>query len=812
MIVGQRYLWLLVVTGTLLAHVSAASAQPPALDAIYPAGGQAGTTVDVTLMGLRLELVQFLHCSAPGVQCDGRGEHVFRLAIPAETPSGPYELWAVGPHGISAPLTFAVSGRTEVIEAEPNDAADAAGIVPLDSIVNGRIAAAGDADQFRFTATRGQRVIVEVWAERIDSRLRAVLELFDSSGRRVAVNRGYFGIDPLIPFSVPEDGEYIVRVHDLTESGSPVHNYRLAIETGPRVAFTLPNVVQRGTTPRVSLFGWNLSNDGNQHAASGLEQLDVELSADDTQSVWPLPLRLQARQSALSESSLAYHLAESTTPVLIGLTDAAVCLDNGDNHAADRAQEIAVPCDVSGQLVAGDESDWYAVQTRRGEVLYTEAFGERIGSPVDLQLTISDESGRELAQFSDETRNIGDAFPTHHLDPAGRWVCQGDGRYLIAVRNLIGGLDDDPRRTYRLSLCREDADMHVVAVPPSGLNIPRNGRAIVDLFAFREHGQSGGIRVTAQNLPVGVDCPDVWIGPGVDHALLIASADQNASVRLANLTLQSVADDDPAAISHPVRSGTVIRGAPPTGWGRLTSQLPFKVAGDAPVRITATADDELHHHLYGTLPVRYSPGSMLDVAVEIERRDATHQAPVRLIGAGLPAGIENQTAIFPAGERRGFISFDLPPHFPVGTYSFAIQAETTAPAPDGSTPSVQVISNPVVFRVEPPAFRVEIDPFHVKRVHRGETFQIAYSVKRLNGFIGKLHTELATPGRITDIEGLRGRGETFVGQVDRGSLQITVNDDAPLGSPPSLRLLTVGVVEDQPTYLGSCPFPLEIVE
>jgi hypothetical protein len=75
-----------------------------------------------------------------------------------------------------------------------------------------------------------------------------------------------------------------------------------------------------------------------------------------------------------------------------------------------------------------------------------------------------------------------------------------------------------------------------------------------------------------------------------------------------------------------------------------------------------------------------------------------------------------------------------------------------------------------------------------------------------------MHTELAAPGCVTDVVGLRGRGETFVGQVEAGSLQIVVNDDAPLGPQPFLRLLTVGVVEDEPIHQGVGMLPLEITE
>ena len=100
----------------------------------------------------------------------------------------------------------------------------------------------------------------------------------------------------------------------------------------------------------------------------------------------------------------------------------------------------------------------------------------------------------------------------------------------------------------------------------------------------------------------------------------------------------------------------------------------------------------------------------------------------------------------------------------------------------------------------------------MRKVKRGETFQIRYGSRRRNGFIGKMHTELAVPGIVTDVPGLRGRGETFVGQTDRGSLQVVVNDDAPLGPVQNLRLLTVGVIEDEPVLQGAVFLDLEIVE
>ena len=801
----------------MLTDVAVFGQAPPVLSMVFPAGGEAGKLVEVTVSGSNLQGLRTLHCNVPEARCERLEPNRFQLRIPPATPPGLYDLWVVGDNGVSAPRTFAIGNREEHLEAEPNETLSAAKPVPLDVVINGRIDKAGDLDQFRFEARRGQRVVLECWAERIDSRLRAVLEVYDASGRRLAVNRGYYGIDPLIDFRVPEDGSYVVKVQDLISSASDEHYYRLDIDTRPRVAFSVPSVVQRGKAARVALYGWNLPAPGDRAVSVGdrpaLDRLEVEIPASLAHETWPLPERLQPAQAVLAGSAFPFHLPGSHAAVVIGLTDAPVVLDRDDNHAPSSAQEIRVPSEVSGQLAAGDEQDWFALEARHGEVLYLEALGQRIGSPVDLQISVLQVSDqRELAQFGDEVRNIGGEFPTSHLDPAGRWVCPADGRYLIAIRNLTGGLQVEPRRIYWLSVRREEPDFQLVAVSrrvdSTGLNVQRGGREVLDLLAFRRRGCDGPIRVSARDLPAGIECPDVWLGPGIERGTIVVSANRNASPFFGELKLEGIAEE----VHHPVLVGTTVRSGTPSGWGRLASQIPFAVAGDAPLRITADGHETLDHHLYGKLQVRHFPGSVLDVAVQLERRDTGHQAPVRLIGVGLPELIRNQTAIIPAGQEKSYLSFYLPPTLPVGRYSLVVRAETTIPAPENKTQTVAVHSNPVTFEVQPAAFLVEVDPFAVTRAKRGETIQVSYAAKRLNGFIGKMHTELAAPGRVTDVIGLRGRGETFVGQTDTGSLQIIVNDDAPLGRQQFLRLFTVGVVEDEPAFFGSSFLALEITE
>lgn len=809
--------WLRTIS---LAAVFAASSSPlcaeppnPTLDTIFPAGSAAGNVVTVELAGKSLTGLKTLHTSIPRAHCEVRDAAHCELSIPADTPPGLYDVWAVGEHGVTSPRTFAVGRLAEIVEsAAVNDHPSTAAACSIDAAINGRIEQPGDVDFFRFEAKQGRRIILECLAERIDSRLRAVLEIFDAGGQRLAVNRGYFGIDPLIDFHVPRDGIYFVKLSDLVYSGGAEHVYRLEIDTGPRVAFALPNAIARGRANPIRVFGWNLSP-GAGHKPEEFDAVDVTIDGNAGQPMWPLPVRLRSHQ--LPFLGMAYRYPGAQSSLLLAVTEDAVFLDEGGNHSPDSAQRVSVPCDVSGSLSAGDERDWFAFDAQRGEAFHFDVLSQRLGAPTDLHLSVWNAAGdKQLADWSDEPVHLGGvAFPTGHLDPSGRWTAPDAGRYILLIRNLNGGLSEDPRRIYRLSLRREDPDVQLIALPksqaPIGWNLCKGGRFAFDILALRQRGMNDSIRISALDLPAGIECPDSMLGPGVDRGTMVISAEQSVAGQLFSLKLQG---DSERIGTRPVRAGMVIRAGSPQGWSRFSSEIPVAVVGEAPVRVTAAIQDQLDHHLYGPLKLRYFPGSVVDIGVTMDQRQSDHRPAARVRGIGVPPAIANQTSEISAGSRSGVISFYLPPTLSPGEYSFVIQAETTVPTADGKTEAVTVNSNSVTFAVEPAGFLVEVDPFAPRRVQRGETFEIKYATPRTNGFIGKIHTELASPGLVTNVPGLRGRGVTFVGQSDQGSIQVVVNDDAPFGPVPFLRLFGVGIWEDQPAYFGAAWLPLEIVE
>ena len=199
---------------------------------IYPAGGQAGQELSVQILG------------------DPKGTWSQTVKLPAE-PVSDYRFVAVDSStGISAPTpnTLRVSAFGNVLEAEPNDSADAiqsqsAASLPI--AFNGIIEKPGDIDCFRFAAKKGERFKIQCLANALGSPLDPTIWIQQVGGRgnpqRATDSRpnqlGYapYGgmnretLDPVVDFTVPADGEYVLGVEDDRNNGGADFVYRVEI-------------------------------------------------------------------------------------------------------------------------------------------------------------------------------------------------------------------------------------------------------------------------------------------------------------------------------------------------------------------------------------------------------------------------------------------------------------------------------------------------------------------------------------------------------------------------------------------------------
>ncbi len=240
------------LTVGLAGHGLAQAPRPqPKLLHVFPSGGRAGSTVDITVGGDALDAADGLWFSHPGIRAErvaGKPK-TFKVAIAPATPLGAHDVRALTPDGLSNPRTFVVGTLPELSESEPNGTLDAANPIGLNSVVNGTTTAA-DVDCFALRARAGQRLFVSVAAERIDSPLDATVRVLDARGAELAESRDALGADPFVDVTLPADGRYVIKVHDVTYSGSADHVYRLTVRDGPTLDAAAPPIAAPWPTGR----------------------------------------------------------------------------------------------------------------------------------------------------------------------------------------------------------------------------------------------------------------------------------------------------------------------------------------------------------------------------------------------------------------------------------------------------------------------------------------------------------------------------------------------------------------------------------
>src|SRR5262245_54096029 len=240
----------------LIASSVRADLPSPRFDRLAPLGAVAGSSVEIEVVGADIEDATKLLFDHPGITAAHVKDRKFAVKVAADVPAGTYDARLVGKYGITNPRLFAVSrGLTEVVEKGGNDERATAQQVPVNCVVNGN-SKQGKEAIFRFNAKKGQRVVAECFAQRLDSPLDANLTLTDSEGKQLASNGDYAGKDSLVEFVAPKDGDYFVTINDLSFRGG--FPYRLVITDQPHVENVFPRVVQVGTKAELTVYGRNL--------------------------------------------------------------------------------------------------------------------------------------------------------------------------------------------------------------------------------------------------------------------------------------------------------------------------------------------------------------------------------------------------------------------------------------------------------------------------------------------------------------------------------------------------------------------------
>lgn len=489
-----------ILGALLLSTLSVASAQSVCLPAprllnMTPMGGTAGTELEVVIKGDSLDGAEQLIFSHPGIQAkpkvDDKGNPVanhYLVTIADDCPVGVYDARVMAALGISSARVFSVSDQAEVTQEKPPTTVASAMPVQVDQIINGVLTARA-INHYKFTGQAGQRIVVDCAAKGIDSKTQPVIGIADASGGDLQVQR----TGGVIDYTLPADGDYLIKVHDLTYKGGPEYFFRLAIN---------------------------------------------QLATDDVAQRLP---RIRSVQSF------------SWPPV--GLAQAATATEQEPNGPKQTPQTITLPCDIAGSFYPAADVDVFQFAGKKDETWWIEVASERLGHPTDPSLVVQrlEDDGTliDVVELSDIASPVkrssngysydGPPYNAGSADILGSFKLPEDGRYQIRITDSFGGTRNDPSNRYRMVVRKAQPDFAIVgwALHMGLRNGDRNalskpialrGGAIIpiEVVVVRRDGFDGPIDLQLDALPEGVTATGLTIGKGATRGILLISAEENA--------------------------------------------------------------------------------------------------------------------------------------------------------------------------------------------------------------------------------------------------------------------------------------------
>ena len=746
----------------------------PKLTSLSRLGVATGESVDVTLRGTDLEGVNQLWFDHPGLRAFHVKDLTFRVAAAQGVPIGQHDVRAIGTYGASNPRTFEVGGRPESVEVEPNNLPEQANAIAINSVVNGEIAAT-DIDCLGFQGKAGQRLWIDLAALRLEGRLDATLRVFGPDGRELVENRDARDSDPFLDLTLPTDGRYVIKVHDVTYTGSVEHGYRLTLSDGPWVDAIVPSVATPGVPTVFTVLGRNLGGtpapeltiDG---ATLERKTLQLTVAGGDLNSAFPSLDFFDSGSAPKrgSEFTLDFPKGRANSFFVAEAKDPVV-LEHEPNDDDEHVQALTLPCDVSGGFEAANDVDIYRFQAKKGETWCIEVDAERLGSRADpvfvVQKVIDKAAPQDLATGEDSPdQGGGPRFGLSSVDPSLVWQAPEDGTYQVVLSDLYSSQRGDPSLYYRLNLRPLRPDFRLFVVPEGAAGsdsvvIGAGGKAYASVIAWRTDGFAGPIRVEAESLPPGVFCQPVTIAAGQNVAPIVFEAAEGTapSVGLARIIGRSRLGDrkddlgyvsgvtplGPEIVHEALGGGMIWPPASPTtaptiAPSRVTRGIVVAVRPLSPLAISVPRDQL-------TVP----QGHLHNLEVQVARRGEFTEA-VALASADLPPTMVSNVATIDKASAKGILPLFIPKTVPAGIYTLTIRG--TGPFPFSKDPNTKPKpnvnlsepANPLTLVVRPAPVNLTVNN-KGGSLKAGATLEVEITLARQAGFAEELGLALNAP-------------------------------------------------------------------
>ena len=591
---------------------------------IFPAGGQQGTTVQVTVGGSDLGDAKEVRVTGDGVtgkviKVDKAATATISVTIAADAKCGQRDLRLVTAGGVTNRSRFIVGQLPEVMETEPNSQRDAAQPLPaVPVVVNGQIFGA-DKDSFRFSAKAGQTIVCRVRAQQllpfmadaVPGWFQAVLTLCDADGNRLAyVDDFRFHPDPVLIHEIERDGEYVVEIRDSIFRGREDFVYRLSVGALPYVTHVYPLGAPRQTTAKVNLFGANLPD----------AEMDLELTSD-----CPSLRRVESSRGGIFCNSLPFAVGETPETE-----------ETEPNGSPQQANPIEMPVTINGRIGQPGDVDCFTFTAQAQQQLLMDVQARRLDSPLDSILTVLDANGLSVAQNDDAEDNC-QPLITHHADSRLVYTFRRTGKYVVRIADVQG--KGGQEFAYRLMISPPQPDFQLRLTPDN----PRMGQGattVLTVHALRRDDFNGQIDLSVEGLPQGFTASGTVIPEDVNEVILTLTAPSDAPLGIHMPTITGTATIGDRTVTRralpaeDVMQAFIYHHLLPTDEFLLTvvEPGPFKLIPQMPEGF-----------------IRFGAGRTAFLVVKAERKPEAKGA-IRLTLSNPPQGVRMPNAVIPPGK------------------------------------------------------------------------------------------------------------------------------------------------------------------
>ena len=523
------------------ALISILSAEPRVTN-ISPRGLQAGGTTRLVISGAELgpesQLVfPFSNATVKVLEGSKPNQLNVDVTLPVEVRSDLYRTRVVSKTGISAPFILGVDSFPQT--------AFSTEVTKLPIAMTGNLTGANLIES-SFSGKVDQRVVVDIEANRIGSKLRPVVRLLDPRGVQVAWSSSQSTIqgDARCDAILKVDGKYTVQLHDAMYKGPNPGYFRMKIGDIQYADLTFPLAVQRGASTPLDL------------VSSSLQEKALAID----------PLKAFATAGLVSIANSSYSGARPS--VIISAMAEVIEMRAKPNEIQTLA---AAPVAVSGKLEAQNERDEYLVPVTPEKKYRVEVLAQRLGSSLDGILEVHKSAGGGLGTNDDQAKTSDPGMDVT--------VPKGVDQIKLVLRDIQGRYG--PEYLYRIVVRPLSVPRFTVSTTKSVYSIPQGSQITIRVLIARQ-GHNGAVQLSIPELPTGITLQGDEIPAGATSALLTISSAKDAAPFVVSQIVASAKIGD-QTIHRLVKVGAVI-----STWDR-PEQSEIALGVNQLAKLTATA-------------------------------------------------------------------------------------------------------------------------------------------------------------------------------------------------------------------------------